>query len=506
MTSLHDPTPRLQTRFSRWQTRFRRQLTGPAGTRLRRSWQQRFRQDSGEHGSLAGAALVALATLTLLYNLDVIVLPGIVSLVFYAAIVAVVVVLWRRHPERVVLPGISSVLLLAIILLSVFWSDLPDYSGERLRTFGPALMAAWLAGAGLTRERFTTTIRLTVGLQLASFVFLIALFPWARLPDGEGPSGWHAQTSKNGLGLLLAFCLIVVLIYEVQLLRLLAIATIVVLAIGNESRTSQLSMLITAGLLLGGAWALRASSELARRHRILILVCGGTGLGLLGLALRDWILGLVGKDPTLSQRTVIWDAAWTQVQQAPLLGHGAFTFLEPDSHSRARQAVALQVQTFIPPHAHNGPLDLVGQIGLVGLIVYLAFLVGFVTLAWRIQDPQLRTFSLLFTVFILLWSSAEPTFLGGWLVATFFVDGHLRNVTQRQRRLTQLDARKDQLARVLGTQDISSHRRPARRTSLPELVPVLQRISDRFGKQAAAAPHTGPAGRVRGPAGPVHRE
>ena len=99
-----------------------------------------------------------------------------------------------------------------------------------------------------------------------------------------------------------------------------------------------------------------------------ILILGCVSLIVFG----EWvtILSGLGKDPTLTGRTPMWGVALTQLQERPWLGFGRNAFWAGGSKYAlaAGQAVS---QNFIPPHAHNGFIDLALDVGLLGFSLFL---------------------------------------------------------------------------------------------------------------------------------------
>jgi exopolysaccharide production protein ExoQ len=78
------------------------------------------------------------------------------------------------------------------------------------------------------------------------------------------------------------------------------------------------------------------------------------------------LLPAVGKDPTLSERTVIWAAVWTTIAKQPLLGYGYGAFwtglLGPSLNIVLISGWALA-------QAQNGFLDIWLQVGVAGVVL-----------------------------------------------------------------------------------------------------------------------------------------
>lgn len=96
---------------------------------------------------------------------------------------------------------------------------------------------------------------------------------------------------------------------------------------------------------------------------------------LIVLTYRMDILQFLGKDPTLSGRTIIWNAVLGSVQKRPLLGWGYNAFWQ--GFSGESGLVLLQVH-FAVAQSQDGALDVLLGLGGVGLALVLAmFLQGF---------------------------------------------------------------------------------------------------------------------------------
>jgi len=99
---------------------------------------------------------------------------------------------------------------------------------------------------------------------------------------------------------------------------------------------------------------------------ILILACVAV------LFLTYWvelITGL-GRDPTLTGRTLIWDVMIRKIIEQPLFGYGLNAFWAPNSPYAIEVSQSFG-STWIPPNGHNGLLDLSVDVGLVGLGLFL---------------------------------------------------------------------------------------------------------------------------------------
>ena len=134
------------------------------------------------------------------------------------------------------------------------------------------------------------------------------------------------------------------------------------------------------------------------------------------------LLEVAGKDPGLTGRTDIWQAVLGAVQQRPLTGHGLGAFLNGQDPTAVTRALWRQIG-FEAAHAHNGALDVLGQLGLVGLVLHLAALATTArAAAARLQaDPAVAALALTVLAAQLLMSVSEVVLLGPWLLVLVLI-------------------------------------------------------------------------------------
>ena len=118
------------------------------------------------------------------------------------------------------------------------------------------------------------------------------------------------------------------------------------------------------------------------RFTVVIAACLIVGLLLTGslLVLKNnsaEVLQLVNRGPDLNGRTDLWNAVLRSISKRPWLGYGFNAFwqgMEGESGS------VLDTVPWMPGYAHNGFLDLMLQLGIVGLLV---FALGYLDLCRR---------------------------------------------------------------------------------------------------------------------------
>jgi exopolysaccharide production protein ExoQ len=76
----------------------------------------------------------------------------------------------------------------------------------------------------------------------------------------------------------------------------------------------------------------------------------------------------IGKDPSLTNRTLIWRAVMASIGQHPILGYGYGGFW---NGLQGESANVISMVGISLGHAHNGLLNLSLQLGLIGVVIFL---------------------------------------------------------------------------------------------------------------------------------------
>jgi O-antigen ligase len=135
----------------------------------------------------------------------------------------------------------------------------------------------------------------------------------------------------------------------------------------------------------------------------------------------DSVTSSLDKDPHLTGRTDLWGYAIDSIKDKPLLGYGYQAFWTYDSVPARRIREAINWDS--APHAHNGYLDLTLEIGLIGLIAYLALLVIFAKRAYTYFEDgpeDYRKWPLTFLAFTVFYQFTESSMVGTGCLWTIF--------------------------------------------------------------------------------------
>jgi O-antigen ligase len=303
-----------------------------------------------------------------------------VAQAIWTGIYAVALVLILRRSWRVLASTLNDralVLLHALIAGSALWSESPEASIKRAAALlGTSLLGVYFATrytrADLLRL-LAWALGLAIALSVATVVVAPALAADTSTPE-EGLRGIFSQ--KNILGRVMALSVVVWLLYAMDYRRHLWIAVACAalsagLLVLSNSKTS-LMVCATLLLLLGLAVLARVRNSGALTVLcVLVLALGGVAIGVLGSV--EGVLDALGRNITLTGRTQLWELVLERIQERPWFGYGYGGFWLGWAGPSAQVWAATN---WLPPDAHNGFLNAMLDVGVVGLVLLLASLVG----------------------------------------------------------------------------------------------------------------------------------
>jgi O-antigen ligase len=132
------------------------------------------------------------------------------------------------------------------------------------------------------------------------------------------------------------------------------------------------------------------------------------------------ITALTGKDLTFTSRTQIWQVVNAHIVQHPIFGTGysAYWNNKPDSPSQEMQRLVF----FYPGEAHNGYLDVINDLGIVGGLCLLGYLFSFLRQSLQIMTFDRHQGSLYLTLlFHQFFSSLSESHWFNWASVSFTI-------------------------------------------------------------------------------------
>jgi O-antigen ligase len=351
-------------------------------------------------------------------------LKQVILLGMYGAFAALL--LAGEQPRALLFIGAPLLLLLVWTAASSAWSVNPDVTVRRcIALLGTVAMGLHF-GLRFDLRRLLVTLCVAGVVVLGASLVLAVAAPSLGL-DFEGRLR-GVTAHKNGIGSFAA---------------MVAMAGMGLFAGGPRARLSRALPIAALGLAaVCMAWAHSTSVIPVLALAFLALAFGrflhraGPGLIawlpfaatvlLLGTALvyvnAGELAELLGKDPNMSGRTLVWAFAAKMIALRPVAGYGLGAFwVGADSPG----AVFWATSHLAVPHAHNGYIQLMLELGGVGLALFAtSLLVLGARLFWLIRHvgQPLAAWPLGFLAFYLVANMSESwLWIGNELLTAFFV-------------------------------------------------------------------------------------
>jgi exopolysaccharide production protein ExoQ len=230
-------------------------------------------------------------------------------------------------------------------------------------------------------------------------------------------------THKNVLGRFMTLAAIVFLIFSPQkqqfkYLKWIFLSLTVLVILLSTSKSSLIILLTITSIL-----PLFKSLKWNYNHSIPFII---TLLVLLGSAITlfldnaEIILNAMGKDMTLTGRTDLWNEVIRSISERPFLGYGLGGFWRG---LKGNSEVIITTMKWDVPHAHNGYLDILVDLGFLG---FLAFLLSFTFVFFR-SIVKIRSgeqteslFPIIFLTFLVMTNLTESSFFRQGFMIIFY--------------------------------------------------------------------------------------
>lgn len=274
--------------------------------------------------------------------------------------------------------------------LSVLWSLSPGATIARfitLAAFTSVCLAATMTN--WYKERFQDVLRpLMTALCVGSLAVGYAYPGWVIEGELLGDA-WHGLFNQKNTfgqvaGLAVIFWLHGWLVGEVKAWKAaLGLVVGMMCLLHSHSSTSLLAVLFVSCLMV---MLLKSPRSMSRSMKTVVGIFAFVVV-LYAVAVLKIVPGLeillqpitafTGKDMTFSNRSVIWSIVKNDMQNWPFLGAGYSAYwVGPDPTSPSYKFLALMY--FYPSQSHSGYLEIANDLGYVGLIILLGFLVVYV--------------------------------------------------------------------------------------------------------------------------------
>ncbi len=323
--------------------------------------------------------------------------------------------------------------LLVFGFISIVWSDFPFIALKRwIKTLGHPVMAMIVLTDPEPMKSFRIVMKRGAFVLLPLSVLFIKYLPeYGRAFDPWTGAGYFSgvMLTKNDLGYV---CMIFGLFFfwslisgrqihdtlhrrNETLLSLLFLGIIAYLLTLAGSSTSVATLIIGSATLVG-----LGSRFVSRRHlgKYLIVFAGIVITIDLSFDVYNEIVTMLGRDPTLTDRTELWKDA-IALQARPMSGMGFESFW-----LGSRLDWMSAKWWWQPNQAHNGYIEIYLNLGFIGLFLFIALVIStFRKAAAGLTSNSSFEFSrirLAFLIAILSHNYTEATFKGVHLLWTIF--------------------------------------------------------------------------------------
>lgn len=266
-------------------------------------------------------------------------------------------------------------LLLAYTLLSSLWSTDPLLTVTHALVLIMATFFAIYIASRLTPDELLRAVLIALVIATALNALVIAVAPSYGIMQSVHVGAFRGiYSQKNSLARIVALAIPLLWISRslkggVQgAWRVFALGAAITLLIGSQSATGLVVCVILLAMV-PAARILRVNKYLL--PPVIILSVSAVGCIAIYLVTDSFadVAALLGRDVTLTGRTLIWNKLLDDILEKPLVGHGYRGYwMGWDGPS----AEIWRTTPWSPNDSHNGYLDLLADLGLVGFSIMLA--------------------------------------------------------------------------------------------------------------------------------------
>jgi exopolysaccharide production protein ExoQ len=312
--------------------------------------------------------------------------------------------------------------MLVMTLLSAFWSQAPDITLRGSVVLLCFVLLAASVGMRYDINAISRILRWT-GTAISGTGTFVSLF----IPSiGRLEEGWNGILAhKNGFSCWIALtaCLWFLQATDRQQrwLSLLLSGLCFVATIAAGSGAARIMFLVTICVLM----FVKLTQRLDFRKRVtatLLTITISIPSAIYVWFHNQYIFDALGKDRTLTGRTEFWPQVLEAIWKQPFVGYGYQGFWQSWRGTDNPAAHIINPNGFVPPHSHNGYLEVALALGVVGIVLFGCSLLMNITricaLVPHLQQAQSGTI-LAIVIFILissfsetgLWGISQHTFL-----------------------------------------------------------------------------------------------
>jgi len=313
-------------------------------------------------------------------------------------------------------------------LLSIAWSDFKWVSFKRLFQVSTtiSICAAFLLNIKRPRDilhYLRPILYLYLSLSMASVLLISGAM------DVSSGSWRGLATSKNHfgqaclIGIIFLFSSIRYAVPKRFWLDTMMMILALIMLFGSQSMTAMVTfmviVLLAVVLRIDGHFKSHGFANLFLIFIAPITVLGFLYIHLLHPGLISNIFECLGKDPTFTGRTDLWNVILAEVEKHPVIGAGFQGFWVINNPELIK---LYERFVWIPLQAHMGYLDLLNETGMIGLSIFVFMVLNY----FRIYFTQGSSWTQYFLVAVLILNLQESTlFRPNIITGVFFILAYL---------------------------------------------------------------------------------
>lgn len=332
-----------------------------------------------------------------------------VGIIYKALTYGLILFFFYLH-RRVTLPNLRRLLVtLPISLLAIassFWSLLPGWTFRRGVDLSVATVFGYLLGTTFTSAGLHRLYARAFEVMVFLSVIVLALLPSYGVSHGAHSGDWRgAFYHKNAAGSVMAMAFMTFALVPPALFtprrRWTLVALSSLLLYKADASTGFVAVIVV--IAAQAVWSL----FMLKRKALVGSILATYPLVVLGSFLyvkyANAVFHIFGKSTSFSGRDRLWAGVIDAISLRPLLGYGYASFWDP----AGGQLFLIQERSpFVPGSAHNGFLNLMLHLGIVGLLLFAIFYLQSMWLTIRegrrTRETQARWFFSFMIICVLL--------------------------------------------------------------------------------------------------------
>jgi exopolysaccharide production protein ExoQ len=304
----------------------------------------------------------------------------------------------------------------ALAFVSMLWSQNPSHTLVDAANLTLTTLFAIYLYVRYPGERLVLFLSFAAALSLLMCAFAVVFVPGVGM-DAYQQDAWRGVFGQRNNCAVICVCFVVVAFHhraralDEHIVRWTVFILASVFIVMSGSRTGWALTAFAVALTL----SMRLVQSMRSLDRVVLLMAIAVPIVALVFAVAtdfNQTLALMDRDPTMTQRTVIWAEVLPSIAKHPLHGYGYSAFW---SGLNGESTHAVLVTGWMEGQAQDGYLDLLLQFGLLGAVpLAWMFASGFIQ-AWgavqmRVIAPHVQLATVLLPL-VLIENIGESSFL-----------------------------------------------------------------------------------------------